>query len=225
MKTAALRARIGAFFLCITAAACQPENYARADDLPIGAGFDFYVLSLSWSPSYCAAEGEEAGPPQCGGPRPYGFIVHGLWPQFERGYPENCRTGQPLDMPRERVASLMDIMPSSGLIRHQWRKHGACAGLTQHDYFSVLRAAWERVALPGALRELPAPRRLDPDQVEEAFLSANPDLPEDGIAVTCDRRYLREIRICMTKELDFRSCAEVDRRGCRLDSAIMPAVR
>jgi ribonuclease T2 len=52
--------------------------------------FDFYVLSLSWSPSFCAANAErgvERSDPQCG-PRPFSFAVHGMWPQYEKGLKE-----------------------------------------------------------------------------------------------------------------------------------------
>jgi ribonuclease T2 len=49
--------------------------------------FDFYVLSLSWSPSFCEGREENGGGGrsqqiQCGG-RPFSFVVHGLWPQYE----------------------------------------------------------------------------------------------------------------------------------------------
>lgn len=70
----------------------QPAVTAEAP-VPRGQGFDFYVLSLSWSPSYCEAEGEQANGQQCRAGRPYAFVVHGLWPQYERGYPENCQAG------------------------------------------------------------------------------------------------------------------------------------
>ena len=30
--------------------------------------------------------------PQCNGPRPFSFVLHGVWPQFEKGWPENCQT-------------------------------------------------------------------------------------------------------------------------------------
>jgi ribonuclease T2 len=190
--------------------------------LPAGAGFDFYVLSLSWSPSYCAAEGEDASRQQCEAERPYGFIVHGLWPQYERGYPADCPTDWP-DVPQETLRSLYDLVPSAGLIRHQWRKHGSCSGLSQEDYFGALRAARERVAIPGAYANPATPRELDPDAVETSFLADNAGLPADGIAVTCDRRYLREVRICLTRDLAFRGCPEVDRRACQLPEALMPA--
>ena len=197
---------------------------APAPSLPIGDGFDFYVLSLSWSPSYCEAEGQEANRQQCAAARPYAFVVHGLWPQFERGFPERCATGEP-DVSNATLRTLYDIMPSAGLIRHQWRKHGSCAGLDQDDYFAVLRAARETVAIPPEFRRLEGYRTLDPDDAEAAFLKANRSLPRDAVAVTCDKRYLREVRICMTKGLEFRSCPEVDRRDCRLAKVVMPPVR
>jgi ribonuclease T2 len=200
-----------------------PATLARGD-VPVGTGFDFYVLSLSWSPSYCEAEGEDANRQQCASARPYAFVVHGLWPQFERGYPENCRTDEE-SVDDATLRTLYDIMPSAGLIRHQWRKHGSCAGLAQDDYFDVLRAAREKVAIPAEFHRLEAYKTLDPDDAERVFLEANPGLAGEGIAVTCDRHFLREVRICLTKDLAFRACPEVDRRACRRDSVVMPPVR
>lgn len=172
--------------------------------LPVGEGFDFYVLSLSWSPSYCEAEGEDANQQQCGSSRPYAFVVHGLWPQFERGWPENCGA-EPPNVAQDLLRSLYDIMPSAGLIHYQWRKHGGCAGLSQDDYFAVLRAAREHVVVPAEFRQLPDYRTIPPLDVEKAFIESNPGLAAQGSAVTCDERYLREIRLCMTKALEFRS--------------------
>jgi ribonuclease T2 len=202
----------------------EPAAVQAQADVPAGTGFDFYVLSLSWSPSYCEAEGEDANRQQCSSARPYAFVVHGLWPQFERSYPENCRTDED-NVDNATLRMLYDIMPSAGLIRHQWRKHGSCAGLSQDDYFDVLRAARETIVIPAEFSRLDAYRTLDPDDAELAFLAANPGLAEEGIAVTCDRRLLREVRICLTKDLAFRSCPEVDRRACRLDKVVMPPVR
>ncbi|RUM96448.1 ribonuclease [Pseudaminobacter arsenicus] len=197
----------------------------QADSLPkAGRGFDFYVLSLSWSPSYCEAEGEAANRQQCATGRPYAFVVHGLWPQFERGYPQDCPVAE-RGVPNGTLPTLYDLMPSAGLIRHQWRKHGSCAGLPQRDYFNVLRAARGRVMIPPEFQRLRTYRSVHPDAVEGAFLHSNPGLGPDGIAVTCDRRYLREVRICMGKDLSFRSCPEVDAHACRRSKVVMPPVR
>ncbi|WP_438802769.1 ribonuclease T2 family protein, partial [Klebsiella michiganensis] len=85
----------------------------------------------SWSPSYCAAEGSNANRQQCSTGRPYGFVVHGLWPQYEQGYPQDCTTDEPRDVPFSQARQISDIMPSAGLVTYEWRKHGTCTGLTQ----------------------------------------------------------------------------------------------
>src|SRR5262249_40589503 len=56
--------------------------------------FDYYVLSLSWSPSFCETATGNARRQQCG-TRPFSFVVHGLWPQYERGFPESCLAPPP----------------------------------------------------------------------------------------------------------------------------------
>ena len=93
--------------------------------------FDFYVLSLSWSPSFCEQASERGNGgrsgAQCGG-RPFSFVVHGLWPQYERGFPEYCqRSAEWLD--RNIMTSMLDLMPAPGLIFNEWKKHGTCSGL------------------------------------------------------------------------------------------------
>jgi len=203
-------------------AACAPSASGQAD-IPQGEGYDFFVLSLSWSPSYCEAEGEDANRQQCGGARDHGFVVHGLWPQYERGWPEFCDHDEPGRVPDALVRANLDLIPSAGLIGHQWRKHGSCAGMSQRDYFSVVRAAREKVVIPPRFENPGRDARIAPDAVEAEFLAANAGLPADGMAVTCDGRYVAEVRICLTRELAFRSCGEVDARACRLPRAMMPA--
>lgn len=201
----------------------RPENKIpqhapfNPNNEPKNADFDFYVLSLSWSPSYCADNGNRFNAnQQCGLNRSYGFVAHGLWPQYERGFPESCQHPQANDLvPRDLVSALSDIMPSAGLMRHEWRKHGTCAGLSQRDYFTTLRNAYQAVIIPPAFRNVSSQRMVDTQLVEKAFIAANPNLPANAIAVTCKRRRLEEVRICMDTGLKFRQCAEVDRNSCR----------
>jgi len=188
--------------------------------------FDFYVLSLSWSPSFCDSAGERGTPPQdqCG-ERPFSFVVHGLWPQYERGFPEFCQVPAPR-LDRNIVSSMLDLMPSPRLIFHEWDKHGTCSGLNPRAYFDNVRKARAQVKIPEAYIELTRPLTVTPDEVEEAFVKANVGLSRNGIAVTCDNRRLREVRVCYTKELGFRTCEQVDTRGvCRRDKIVMPPVR
>lgn len=186
--------------------------------------FDFYVLSLSWSPSYCEAEGNSRQSGQCDRGRPFAFVVHGLWPQYERGWPEDCPTRA--EGPRRAdVDAMLDIMPDPGLVRHEWEKHGTCSGLSAADYFKTIRAAFKTVTIPAAYTRLDRYMTTNPGDVEKAFLAANRNVPAKGIAIGCDQRRLREVRLCLTKDLDFRSCPEVDQRSCRLSSVVMPPVR
>jgi len=190
--------------------------------------FDFYVLSLSWSPSFCEGREENGGGGrsqqiQCGG-RPFSFVVHGLWPQYERGYPEYCKRPAPR-LERNVMVSMLDLMPAPGLIYNEWDKHGTCSGLGERAYFETIRKARAAVKIPDDYLQLSDPKTLSPADVEEAFIKANPGLKASGIAVTCNRKRLSEVRICMSKELEFRDCPEIDRQACPLDQVTMPPVR
>ena len=189
--------------------------------------FDFYVLALSWSPSFCA-EAAERNPdrlprPQCG-ERPYAFVVHGLWPQYEKGFPEYCQVPAPR-LSRSIVSSMLDLMPSPRLIFHEWDRHGVCSGESASRYFETVRKARAVVKIPDQFIELAAPLTVTPDEVEQGFIKANPGLASAGIAVGCSAKRLREVRICMTREYGFRECPEVDRRACRRDKVVMPPLR
>jgi ribonuclease T2 len=189
--------------------------------------FDFYVLSLSWSPSYCEAAAERGNAnrsrAQCG-ERPFSFVVHGLWPQYDRGYPEYCQRPAPR-LARNVMVSMLDLMPAPGLIYNEWDKHGTCSGLGARAYFETIRKARAAVKIPEDLLQLSQPKMVSPEELEADFIKANPGLSASAISVTCDSRRLSEVRICMSKDLQFRSCEENDRRSCRRDQVLMPPVR
>ena len=190
--------------------------------------FDFYVLSLSWSPSFCEGREDRGGGGrsqqiQCGG-RPFSFVVHGLWPQYEKGYPEYCQRPSPR-LARNIMSSMLDLMPAPGLIYNEWDKHGTCSGLGERAYFETIRKARAVVKIPDDYLQLPDAKTLSPAEVEEAFIKVNPGLTASGIAVTCSLKRLSEVRICMSNELEFRDCPEIDRQACPLDQVTMPPMR
>jgi ribonuclease T2 len=189
--------------------------------------FDFYVLSLSWSPSFCAAAAERdfgrRPSQQCGG-RPYSFVVHGLWPQHEKGFPEYCQVPAPR-LNRNIVSSMLDLMPAPGLIYNEWDKHGTCSGLASRAYFNTVRKARAVVKIPEEYTGLQEPLTVTPGEVGEAFVKANPGLSMDDMAVECGKKRLTEVRICLSKELQFRACPEITRRNCRRPQMLMPPVR
>lgn len=205
----------------------SPSSSTTTSDstIPIGSGFDFYVLSLSWSPSYCLTEAGSGNRQQCGDDADYGLVVHGLWPQNEKGYPEFCKSNEPERVSERLGRTMLDIMPGIGLIGHQWRKHGTCSGLSQADYFRMTRAALERVNVPASLKSVAEPATLAVDEIERQFTEANPGLSRRATAVTCEDKRLKEVRICFSKDLKFRDCAEVDRRSCPLPSVTVPPIR
>ena len=160
---------------------------------------------------------------QCSG-RPYSFVVHGLWPQYERGYPEYCVRPSPR-LARNIMTSMLDLMPAPGLIYNEWDKHGTCSGLDPRAYFETIRKARAAVKIPDDFLELSAPKTIAPAEVEDAFIKANPGLSNSAVAVICADNLLSEVRICLSKDLQFQSCEEIDRRACRRDSVTMPPVR
>ena len=189
--------------------------------------FDYYVLSLSWSPSFCEEASERGNEgrsqAQCGG-RPFSFVVHGLWPQYERGFPEYCQRPSPR-LDRNIMTSMLDEMPAPGLIYNEWDKHGTCSGLSPRAYFDTIRKARAAVKIPEEYLQLAEPKTVAPDAIEDAFIKANPGLSNAAIAVTCNRTRLSEVRICLSKDLQFRACEEIDRRGCGRDQVVMPPMR
>ncbi len=158
--------------------------------------FDFYVLSLSWSPSFCEQASERGNSgrsgAQCGG-RPFSFVVHGLWPQYERGFPEYCqRSAEWLD--RNIMTSMLDLMPAPGLIFNEWKKHGTCSGLGGRAYFETVRKARAAVKIPEEFLQLSEPKTIAPDDLEAAFIKVNPGLSSSAVSVTCDSKRLSEVR-------------------------------
>lgn len=220
---------ISRFLISVAIILCGAVGASAQDRRQNAPGeFDFYVLSLSWSPSFCEAASERGNngrgtQAQCGG-RPYSFVVHGLWPQYERGFPEYCQRPSPR-LARGIMSSMLDLMPAPGLIYNEWDKHGTCSGLGERAYFEAIRKARAAVKIPEEFLQLSEPKTIAPDELETAFIKANPGLSNSAISVTCDSKRLSEVRICLSKDLQFRSCEEIDRRACRRDQVLMPPVR
>ena len=224
IKTIQRVAAVAAIFLAVSVLPGSAQDKRQNEP----GQFDFYVLSLSWSPSFCDYVSERspatvARQPECGD-RPFAFVVHGLWPQYEQGFPEFCQQPPPR-LDRDVVASMLDLMPSPRLIFREWDRHGVCSGLPARAYFETMRKARAMVKIPDDFLDLKQPRTVAPGEVEEAFIAANPGLTHDAIAVGCDAKRLNDVRICLSKDLKFRDCAEVDQRACRRDQVLMPRVR
>jgi ribonuclease T2 len=186
--------------------------------------FDYYVLSLSWSPNWCALEGDARGSDQCDPRHDHGWTLHGLWPQYHRGWPSYCQSAERAPS-RAMTGAMADIMGSGGLAWHQWKKHGTCSGLSAPAYFDLSREAYGRVVRPEVFRKLDRAVRLPATVVEEAFLKANPTVEPDGLTVTCKAGHIQEVRVCLARDLSPVPCGRDVVRDCALQNALFTPVR
>ncbi len=170
------------------------------------AQFDYWVLALSWSPTYCAADkNARRSPDQCGEAKRFGLVLHGLWPQRqEGGSPANCRTKERPS--RQLVDRMMPVMPDDGLIRHQWEKHGSCTGLAPEDYFALAERAFRSVRVPAALDRPSVPQAFPVTTIEQFLRQENPAITPETVAVICEGQDFEELRLCLDKDLQPRRC-------------------
>lgn len=206
--------------------------YERRDqERNVPGRFDYYSLVLSWSPTFCASLRGDRYEPQCHrrDGRRYAFVLHGLWPQHERGWPENCPTRDRPFVPQPLIDSMLDIMPSSRLVIHEYRKHGTCSGLTPEGYYGLSRRLYNSVKIPQRFVMPNDDFTVSPDAVVRAFVDANPALKPDMIGVACGGpgNRLREVRICFSRNGEPTRCGrnEEQSRLCRASSMYVPPVR
>ena len=196
----------------------QSSSRSRRHRRAQGAtAFDYYLLTLSWSPEYCHSHPNDE---QCTGGKSFGFVVHGLWPEYRSGSgPEHCGSQAGLADP----SSMLDIMPSLSLIQHEWITHGTCSGLDADAYFGAIRKAFTATRIPPQLTKVSQQLTLSPSQLEAAFQETNPGLPKGGILVTCPSNYLQGVEICLDKGLNHIACPVP--RDCRAQSIKVPPTR
>lgn len=208
--------------LCLAAALAAPSAQARGEK---SGDFDYWVMSLSWSATWCALEGDARQSPQCDPSEDFGWVLHGLWPQYHRGWPSFCPTVQ-RQPNRGLTGEMADIMGTSGLAWYQWKKHGVCSGLSAPTYYALSRKAYESITRPPVFRKLTKPVRLPAKVVEQAFLEANPGLEPDMITITCKQGRIQEARVCLSRDdLKPVPCGRDVVRDCTLDDSLFDPMR
>ncbi len=229
IQTCALFAALALALGCSSNPAIKPAkqtanariaNARAANDagtIPAPTGhFDYYLFTLSWAPEYCHGHRNS---PECNGGHP-GFVVHGLWPQFQNGqWPSQCSSSPGLARP----STMLDIMPDLRLIAHEWSTHGTCTGLSANQYFAVVRQAYQEIKIPPALASPMQPSRQSAAEIKQLFTDANPGMSADDIAVSCHNRYLAGVEFCLSKTLQPIACQAV--RDCNAGSITIPSSR
>lgn len=186
--------------------------------------FDYYVLALSWSPNWCEIEGDAKGSDQCDPRHDFGWTLHGLWPQFHRGWPSYCNTPEAPPR-RSETAEMADIMGTPGLAWHQWKKHGTCSGLSASAYLDLSRAAYDSVNRPAIFRKLERSVSLPASLIEEAFLKANPQFDANSVTVTCRDHHIQEVRLCLSRDMQPVPCGRDVIKDCSLKDAVFAPIR
>ena len=196
-----------AFLLLAFACSLTATSFAKhkKNDQPSPANFDYYLLTMSWAPEFCATNPKGKSSSECDPKKHYGFVVHGLWPQNNTGaYPHDCGPAQPVS--QAIVQQMMPLMPDSGLIQHEWAKHGTCSGLSAQDYFDSIQKAFGNVKIPEEYRA-PASMVTDsPTDIEKKFAEAN-NAPQGAFHVSCPNADFAALEVCLTKDLQYQECA------------------
>lgn len=193
-------------------------GFAPAQNPAEPGKYDYYLLTLSWSPEFCSIKGTS---PQCAA-HP-GFIVHGLWPQnFDGTYPASCDLSRPGPAHPEEN---MDITPDASLLEHEWGKHGTCTTLTPDAFFGMERKAFHSVVIPPFFAKLDHEIEMRTDEIVMEFSRANPTFPPGSVVVSCSQRKLSAVEVCLSKDgLKAIACRGAD-PGCRApEISVVPEV-
>jgi len=209
----------------------------RQTIIPKAGAYDYLTLALSWSPTFCVSSSGHADREQCGGTNKYGFVAHGLWPVFPRGAGSAAKGcgGDSSSLTDKSAEKVRGIMPSRKLVNHEWEKHGTCFGGDAANYFGKVRTAWDKVKVPQKFKSPSQESKMTADQIRKAFIEANPTIPSTALAVTCQRPrgkglpaerplMLKEVRICLDKDLNFKACGTQVKDRCASE-ALVPPVR
>ena len=188
--------------LLMSSAAVARKRHHPAENT--AGSFDYYLLSLSWAPAYCADHPNDNST-ECRSSQHTAFVLHGLWPQSQSGAPpENCGTASPVS--QQIVRRMLTYFPSAGLIQHEWAKHGTCSGLPANDYFAKAEEAFKAVQVPETYKKLGQQQSLAPRDIESSFARAN-HTSDDAFRISCHDGELVGVEVCMSKALQFQACS------------------
>ncbi len=225
---------LGALLTAFTATPSEAQRKTydnRRDNRHVAGKFDYYALVMSWSPTHCATVRKKGYDSQCNprnGKR-YAFVLHGLWPQYNKGYPNNCRIGKRPFVPNDVIDFMQDIMPSRGLTIHEYKKHGTCSGLSPKGYYALSRRLYRSITVPERYIEPEKNQFVSPSNLAKEFVEANPQLRPDMLAISCGGpgNRLREVRICFSKKGQPVPCGrnENQKRLCSAKNMFVPPVR
>jgi ribonuclease T2 len=183
---------------------------ASANSSP--GNFDYYLLTLSWAPEFCATNSSGRTSAECDPKKHMGLVVHGLWPQYNNGkWPQDCASTPPVSS--ATVSHMMPIMPGSSLIQHEWAKHGTCSGLSVDQYFAGIEKFYNGLNVPDDFKKPSSSSETVPSDIERKFATAN-QAPQAAFRVSCPQNEFSAVEICLSKDFQYQACPNT-LRECR----------
>ncbi len=206
-------------FLALTAVAKRHKS-PGSTNTPAGQ-FDYYVLSLSWGPNYCAGHPSDHSK-ECQAGGHVGFVLHGLWPQTSAGRPPlSCTDVSPVSA--ETTRRMLEYFPDRGMVQHEWSTHGSCSGLSADEYFSKMEQAYKAIKVPDQFRSLNNSSTLPVKQIEKSFADAN-GAPANAFRLSCHAGELVNLEACLSKDLQYQACTQ-SLHDCSSQQLLMRAVK
>jgi ribonuclease T2 len=168
------------------------------------ASFNYYLLSLSWAPNYCASHPTDSSS-ECQAGNHTAFVLHGLWPSSNDDpmKPLNCKPARPVAS--GIVQHMLEYFPDKGLIQHEWAKHGTCSGLSSAQYFDKVEQAFKAVQVPDRYKNLDHSQQISVKDLENDFAQAN-SAPAKAFRLSCHAGQLVALEACLDKDLHYQAC-------------------
>jgi ribonuclease T2 len=180
------------------------NGFAKKKKQPPAADFDYYLLTLSWAPEFCATNPNGRTSAECDAGKHMGLVVHGLWPQYDNGkWPQDCASTPPVSS--TIVNHMMPIMPGTSLIQHEWAKHGTCSGLSTQDYFAAIEKLYRGLQVPNDFKRPSSSSQIAPANIEQQFAAANHAATE-AFRISCPQNEFSAVEICLSKDLQYQGC-------------------
>jgi ribonuclease T2 len=190
-------------FLSVHGFAKSKKKPAPSSDASKG-DFDYFLLTLSWAPEFCATNTKGGKTPECDPNKHMGLVVHGLWPQYDNGkWPQDCGSTPPVSS--SIVKHMLPIMPGKDLIQHEWSKHGTCSALSVQDYFGVIEKLYNGLTVPEDFKAPSTNAQTSPAKIEKEFATANA-APVGAFRISCPQSKFSAVEICLTKDLQYQAC-------------------
>ncbi|KAF0719948.1 Aste57867_669 [Aphanomyces stellatus] len=171
------------------------------------SAFDFYMLSQSWEPAFCAT----GNFPGCATPSPFmrtNLIIHGLWPDNNDGtYPSFCSntTLSQDDINSVGVSTLQQYWPDvktggTTFVSNEWLKHGTCSGLNGAAYLQAAVNTEKRIGTSSVISKSVG------KSVDAALIQASYD---KLVGLQCKDGELNEVRSCWDLSFNQINCIDV----------------